>query len=50
MNPHGHVNFVDVQLLLANFGACAATPCVGDFNSDGVVDAEDLMIQLDNWG
>lgn len=50
LDGDGHVNFVDVQLLLANFGACAATPCVGDFNSDGVVDAEDLMIQLDNWG
>ena len=50
LDGNRHVDLVDLQMLLANFGRCVATPCVGDFNSDGIVDGEDLMIQLDNWG
>ena len=44
----GHVAVIDLLVLLASWGGCAAD-CPADLNHDGVVDRLDLMLLLGNW-
>ena len=36
-------------ILLAAWGECPATPCIGDLDGNGVVDVADLLLLLSNW-
>jgi hypothetical protein len=51
LDGDGAVTIADVMLLLANWGACPPPPvaCIGDVNSDGRVDAVDLLLLLSQF-
>lgn len=44
------IGALDLLILLVNWGPCDSEDCPGDYNGDGVVDNEDLLILLDLWG
>jgi len=46
VNTDGVTNSADLGHMLAAWGECSSTPCVGDLNNDGVVDQGDLGILL----
>ena len=48
-NHDGHVNGIDVAVVLGNWGICGAGVCVGDINRDGQINGADLAILLSNW-
>ncbi len=48
-NHDGHVNGIDVAVVLGNWGICSAGVCVGDINRDGQINGADLAILLSNW-
>ena len=50
LNDDGHVNGIDLAVVLGTWGSCSTSNCVGDINRDGAVNAADLTILLSNWG
>ena len=50
LNDDGHVNGIDLAIVLGNWGACAVGSCVADIDRDGLVDGVDLAIVLGSWG
>jgi hypothetical protein len=46
VNTDGVTNSADLGHMLAAWGECSSTPCVGDLNNDLVVDQSDLGILL----
>jgi len=48
-NHDGHVNGIDVAVVLGNWGICSAGVCVGDITRDGQINGADLAILLSNW-
>ena len=44
------VNGADLAAVLAAWGPCTATPCVGDLNTSGAVDGSDIAAVLGAWG
>ena len=50
LNDDGHVNGIDLAVVLGTWGICSTSNCVGDINRDGAVNAADLTILLSNWG
>ena len=48
-NHDGHVNGIDVAVVLGNWGICSVGVCVGDINRDGQINGADLAILLSNW-
>jgi len=48
MNFSGSVGFIELNLVLANWGPCAG--CVADLNGDGSVGFVDLNLVLAQWG
>ena len=49
-NGDNQVNFQDLAIVLASFGASVAPGTNGDVNGDGVVNFQDLAIVLANFG
>jgi DNA-binding beta-propeller fold protein YncE len=49
LNGDGHVNGLDLALLLGAWGACRG-PCPADLNGDGLVNGLDLAQLLGAWG
>jgi hypothetical protein len=53
LDGDGDVDFADLLIVLAAWGACGAAPtgqCSGDLDGDGVVGFADLLILLSMWG
>lgn len=53
LNNDGHVDVLDLLILLAAWGTCPPpekSPCPADLNHSGSVDVQDLLILLANWG
>ncbi len=50
LNDDGHVNGIDLAIVLGNWGACGAGACVADIDRDGWVNGVDLAIVLGSWG
>ena len=50
LNDDGHVNGIDLAIVLGNWGACGAGGCVADIDRDGWVNGVDLAIVLGSWG
>ncbi|MHC5113004.1 MAG: hypothetical protein ACYTGP_01090 [Planctomycetota bacterium] len=51
LNHDGVVNFTDILLLLAQWGACPALDdCTGDLDCNGEVDFADVLTLIANWG
>jgi len=48
-NNDGHVNGIDLAVVLGNWGLCGAGVCHGDVNRDGQINGADLAILLSNW-
>jgi hypothetical protein len=48
-NSDGHVNAIDLSILLSHYGG-TGTPTSGDCNNDGIVNAIDLSILLSHYG
>lgn len=48
INHDGHVNGLDLGMLLGAWGRCAT--CPADLDGDGIVGGADLAILLGNWG
>ena len=50
LNHDGLVDFVDVLVVLADWGSCVPPDlCPGDANGDGMVDFVDILLILTNW-
>jgi hypothetical protein len=49
LNQDGSIDAADLALLLGAWGACSASPCIGDIDGSGTVDAADLAIVLGAW-
>jgi hypothetical protein len=50
VNDDGFVNFDDLLLVLAGWGACPANQaCFSDASGDGMTGFDDLIIVLSNW-
>ena len=50
LNNDGHVNGVDLAIVLNNWGICGSGACPADIDRDGLVNGVDLAIVLSNWG
>lgn len=50
LNHDGHVNGVDLAIVLNNWGICGSGACPADIDRDGLVNGVDLAIVLSNWG
>jgi hypothetical protein len=57
LNGDGHVNGMDLAILLGDWGPCLPGPpgfpamgCPADLNGSGIVNGLDLAILLGNWG
>ena len=50
LNDDGHVNGIDLAIVLGNWGACGAGICVADIARGGWVNGVDLAIVLGSWG
>ena len=50
LNNDGHVNGIDLAVVLNTWGICASATCVADIDRNGIVDGVDLAIVLNNWG
>jgi hypothetical protein len=50
LNNDGHVNGVDLAIVLNNWGICGSGACLADIDRDGLVNGVDLAIVLSNWG
>jgi hypothetical protein len=50
LNGDFSVNDADVEILAENIGMANPTPADGDFNADGVIDAEDVDLMFAQYG
>jgi hypothetical protein len=50
LNHDGHVNGIDLAIVLSNWGICGGGACPGDIDRDGHINGVDLAIVLSNWG
>lgn len=50
LNGDGHVNGIDLAVILGSWGSCGGADCVADVNDDSMVDGVDLAIVLGAWG
>ena len=50
LNNDGHVNGIDLAVVLNTWGICGSGTCVADIDRDGIVNGVDLAIVLGNWG
>ena len=50
LNHDGHVNGVDLAIILNNWGICGSGACPADIDRDGFVNGADLSILLNSWG
>jgi hypothetical protein len=50
LNHDGHVNGIDLAIVLNNWGICGSGACPADIDRDGLVNGVDLAIVLSNWG
>jgi len=50
LNNDGHVNGVDLAIVLNNWGFCGSGACPADIDRDGLVNGVDLAMVLSNWG
>jgi len=50
LNHDGHVNGIDLAVVLNTWGICGTGTCVADIDRNGIVDGVDLAIVLNNWG
>lgn len=50
LNNDGHVNGVDLAIVLNNWGICGSGVCPADIDRDGLVNGVDLAVVLSNWG
>jgi hypothetical protein len=50
VNSDGHVNGLDLGIILGFWGPCGSGACPADVNRDGDVNGADLGITLNNWG
>jgi hypothetical protein len=49
LNHDGHVNGIDLAVVLNTWGLCGSGTCVADIDRDGIVNGIDLAIVLGNW-
>ena len=50
LNGDGHVNGIDLAMVLSYWGPCAGSNCPADVDRNGVVNGADLAIVLGSWG
>ena len=50
INGDGHVNGLDLGIILGFWGPCGPGACPADVNRDGDVNGADLGITLAHWG
>lgn len=50
INHDGHVNGVDLAMVLGSWGVCSSNLCPADIDRDGFVNGVDLAIVLGHWG
>lgn len=50
LNGDGHVNGIDISIVLTYWGPCESADCPADLDQDGVVGGVELSIVLGSWG
>ncbi len=50
LNNDGHVNGIDLAVILSTWGVCGGESCAADIDRDGFVNGSDLAVVLSNWG
>lgn len=50
LNGDGHVNGIDLSIVLTYWGPCESSDCPVDLDHDGVVGGVELSVVLGSWG